>query len=307
LSARRVLCHNNRERKNFARGGVFSRRRPPHREGAMLPTVRLGEYDISRLIIGGNPFSGNSHVSRDMDDEMLDYFSTDRIKQILFDCEKHGLNTMQLRADRHITRIIREYRQDGGSMHWIAQTCPELGDFAASVRGIMSYKPIAIYHHGTIADNLFKAGNIGELKSRLAVMRGTGALVGLGTHMPELVEYSEEHGLDVDFYMTCVYNLSKVTRQSSSITGAANSGEPFDEEDREIMYKTVRAVPKPCLVFKILGATRRSATPADVEGAFREAFANIKDSDAVIVGMFPKYSDQVYENARLVGEICAGR
>jgi hypothetical protein len=45
----------------------------------MLPTVPFGRHRISRLIVGGNPFSGNSHVSRDMDDEMMDYFSTENI------------------------------------------------------------------------------------------------------------------------------------------------------------------------------------------------------------------------------------
>ena len=270
----------------------------------MFPTVPFGKHRISRLIVGGNPFSGNSHISRGMDEEMMDYFNTENIKKTLFDCQAQGIDAMQLRADRHITRIIREYRQEGGSMRWIAQTCPELGDFTGSVMGIMGYDPIAIYHHGTIADNLFKAGEVDELRRRLAVMRDTGALVGLGTHMPELVEYSEEHRFDVDFYMTCVYNLSKVQRQSSSVTGVANQDEPFDEEDREIMYRTIRGVQKPCLAFKILGATRRCAAPADVEAAFAEAFANIKPTDAVVVGMFPKYSDQAAMNAEIVRKIC---
>jgi len=236
----------------------------------------------------------------------MDYFSTDNIKKALFDCQKNGVTAMQLRADRHLTRVIREFRQEGGHMHWIAQTCPELGDFAASVKGIMGYGPIAIYHHGTVADNLFKAGEIDELKARLAVIRETGALVGLGTHMPELIEYSEEHGFDVDFYMACVYNLSKVQRQSSSVTGVANQDEPFDEGDREIMYKAIRGTSKTCLAFKILGATRRCATPADVRAAYKEAFDNIKAGDAIVVGMYPKHSDQAYENAQMVRDICGG-
>lgn len=32
---------------------------------------------------------------------------------------------MQLRGDRHTLRVIREFRLDGGHMHWIAQTTPE--------------------------------------------------------------------------------------------------------------------------------------------------------------------------------------
>lgn len=269
-----------------------------------IPTVPFGHYNISRMIVGGNPFSGNSHVSREMDEEMMDYFTTDNVKKTLRGCEAQGVNAMQLRADKHITRIIREYRQEGGKMQWIAQTCPELGDFGGGVRGAMNFAPIAIYHHGTVADNLYKEGKIDEIKRRLAVIRETGALVGLGTHMPELVEYSEEHGFDVDFYMTCVYNLSKVQRESSAVTGVANQGEPFDEEDRAIMYKTIRSTPKTCLAFKILGATRRSATPADTEAAFAEAFANIKPTDAVVVGMYPKYADQAKENAEIVRRVC---
>ena len=274
------------------------------KEHTMFPTVQFGPHKISRLIIGGNPFSGNSHISREMDEEMMDYFNTENIKKTLHDCQRNGINTMQLRADRHITRIIREFRQEGGDMHWIAQTCPELGDFAGCVNRAMDYRPIAIYHHGTIADNLYKDGNIVELKSRLAVMRSTGVLVGLGTHMPELIEYCEEHNIDVDFYMACVYNLSKVQRQSSSVTGVANQDEPFDEEDRELMYKAIRGTSKTCLAFKILGATRRCATPADVENAYAEAFANIKGNDAVVVGMYPKHSDQVNENAEIVKRVC---
>ena len=59
------------------------------------------------------------------------------------------------------------------------------------------------------------------------------------------------------------------------------------------MYDTIRRVPKPCMAFKILGATRRCGTPADIRNAFAEAYANIKPTDGVIVGMFPKICDQV--------------
>ena len=34
-----------------------------------------------------------------------------------------------------------------------------------------------------------------------------------------------------------------------------------------------------------------------VEGGFKFAFANIKPTDAVIVGMFPRYEDEVRLNA----------
>lgn len=33
----------------------------------MLPTIKIGDNDITRLIVGHNPFSGNSHVSEKLD------------------------------------------------------------------------------------------------------------------------------------------------------------------------------------------------------------------------------------------------
>jgi len=66
------------------------------------------------------------------------------------------------------------------------------------------------------------------------------------------------------------------------------------------MLKVVRQVKKPCLVYKILAAGRRCESPQTVEAAFKETFGNIKPTDAVIVGMYDRYSDQPAENAALV-------
>ena len=62
------------------------------------------------------------------------------------------------------------------------------------------------------------------------------------------------------------------------------------------MCETIRATPKQCLAFKILGASRLCATQEAVAAAFRFAFENIKAIDAVVVGMFPKHLDQVRLN-----------
>lgn len=268
----------------------------------MLPTIPLGEANISRLIVGGNPFSGNSHVSRRMDADMEDFFTTERIKQTFRACESSGINAAQLRGDKHILRILREYRLQGGRMHWIAQTTPESLSFETNIRQIASYGPVAIYHHGTVTDALFKAGEYQELQRRLEIIRQTGVPVGLGTHMPEVIEYAETHSWHVDFYMACVYNLSRANRVSSAVTGISNEEEPFFEEDIPVMYRMIRQVHKPCLAFKILGATRRCATQDQVRDAFLEAYANIKPSDAVVVGMYPRDIDQMTLNSHYARE-----
>jgi hypothetical protein len=164
-------------------------------------------------------------------------------------------------------------------------------------------KAIAIYLHGTKTDALFKAGSYEEIKYKLEVIRKSGCLVGLGTHIPEVIEYAEEHRWDIDFYMASVYNLSRTDRISSEITGKMNMGEIFDDSDRAAMYMAIRSTEKPCLAFKILGAGRRCESSETVKAAFKETFDNIKPIDAVVVGMFPKNKDQVYENVMLVNEL----
>ena len=262
----------------------------------MLPTIKIGTLEVTRLIVGGNPFSGNSHVNAELSEAMRDYFTTARIKETLHRCEEFGINTMQMRGDSHIMRIVREYRAEGGTMKWIAQTASEFLSYEGNVRQIAAAGADAIYHHGTKTDSLFKEGKYEELRERLAVLRDTGLPVGLATHMPQVIEYAEEHNWDIDFYMGCVYNISRRDRVSSAITGIANSDEPFFEEDIPVMYDRIRRTDKPCLAFKILGATRRCQSQETVRAAFLEAFREIKETDGVIVGMYPKDIDQVRLN-----------
>jgi len=270
----------------------------------LLPTIRLGRVEITRLIIGGNPFSGNSHSSAEWDNDMLDYFTTERIKATLFECERQGLNAMQSRGDRHIMRMIREYRNEGGKLHWIAQIASELSDLEANIRQIAASGAIAIYHHGTRSDNLWHEGRIDEAQELLKVMRDTGVAVGMGSHIPEVIEYVEEHEWDVDFYLCSVYNLSKRRRESQIVSGQ-RAAEIFDDADRERMFQVIQSVSRPCLVIKILGAGRNCKTPEQTRETFTHTFQRIKPADAVVVGMFPKYRNQIEENSRIVREVCA--
>ena len=75
---------------------------------ATLPTIRLGKHQVSRLIVGGNPFSGNSHLSREIDREMRDYYTVERIKAILGQCAEAGIDTWQSRGYNFITRVLNE-------------------------------------------------------------------------------------------------------------------------------------------------------------------------------------------------------
>ena len=65
------------------------------------------------------------------------------------------------------------------------------------------------------------------------------------------------------------------------------------------MCPVIQKVEKPVLAYKILAAGRLADRKPEIDRAFKYAFDNIKTKDGVIVGMFPKFRDQVTESARL--------
>jgi hypothetical protein len=54
---------------------------------------------------------------------------------------------------------------------------------------------------------------------------------------------------------------------------------------------------------KLLAAGRKCGSPEEIRQSFEFAYRNIKPMDAAIVGMYPRYSDQISENTRMVSEI----
>jgi hypothetical protein len=269
---------------------------------SLMPQVRLGEHSISRLIVGGNPFSGNSHLSPEADDEMRRFYSGRRILETLRRCEKWGINTVQARADNHIMRLLVDYWESGGRLQWVAQTASERADVRANIRQAARLRPIGIYHHGSKTDEYWAQGRIDEVRDALLFIRDQGILAGLGTHAPEVIAYAEERGWEVDFYMACFYNLTRKPRPSAIASGQFQE-EEYNPADPRAMCRIIRQVNKPVLAFKILAASRLARNREALRAAFAFAFANIKPQDAVVVGVFTKYCDQVMEDALLAMEL----
>ncbi len=265
-----------------------------------MPMVQFGKHRVSRLIVGGNPISGNSHVSGQLSRDMADYFTAARVKQLLAACESAGINTWQSRGDRHIMRLVNEYRLEGGKIQWIAQTASELADIPRNIDTIADMKPLGIYHHGTQTDKFWRAGKIEQAREMLKVIRQFGVLVGLGTHIPEVIDYVESKGWDLDFYMTCLYNLSRTPEEAERVAGHPIQGDFFWDADREKMLERVRQTSKTCLLFKVYGASRHCGSPGKMLAALQLAARYAKPQDCLVIGMYPKEKEQVRENCRLV-------
>jgi hypothetical protein len=270
-----------------------------------LPTVSFCGAKVTRLVCGGNPLSGFSHVSAELDREMVEYYTMPKIQALLAECLRQGINTFQSRADRHQMRAYLEHRLGGGRIQWIAQTASEFSSIVGNVEETARYKPIAIYHHGTHTDNSWHAGTIDRVRDILNAIHDQGLPAGVGTHIPEVVEYIEDRGWEPDFYMCCFYNLARGYKSAPATDQDAYARDRYPAEDPYRMTGVMRKVARPCIGFKIMAASRNCATPECTREAFRYAFSAIKASDIVDVGMFQKHRNQVAENARFVREILA--
>ncbi len=270
---------------------------------ALLPTVDFFGHKVSRLICGGNPLSGISHFTAEMDRDMLEYYTAPNILALFDECLANGINTFQSRGDRHQMRIFLEHRLAGGKIQWLAQTASEFSDIKAHIDEIADYNPIAIYHHGTHTDNSWHTGKIDRVADIVKMIKDKGLPAGIGSHIPEVIEYAEEKGWETDFYMGCMYNLARQYKSAPAVDRHAYERDKFPAEDPGRMAATLRNVSKPCIAFKLMAASRNCTTPECTKKAFETAFASIKPGDMVDVGMFQKHRNQVAENARFVREI----
>jgi hypothetical protein len=267
----------------------------PVQESA-LPQIRLGSHSISRLICGANPFNAGSHLSVFVNHAMREYYTPEQVLKTLRRCQEVGINCWQS-TSRNLD-LYRRFVDEGGKMHFIAIEA----DKPEAIEQLRQAGCIAIAHHGEVTDRFFKTGRLDQIADFIKRVHDAGLPAGVSTHMPAVVDAIESKGWPVDYYMTCVYERHRSKEDLEKLLGQAPIpvGEVYLPLDPPRMFRSIQQTKRPCLAFKILAAGRLSERRAWVEQAFQETFAAIKPSDAVIVGIYDRHSDQAAENAAYV-------
>ncbi len=282
----------------------------------LLPTVNLGAHRISRLIVGSNPIYGYSHFNYILDNLMKEYFTDERVVKLLLDCEKNGINTWQANFNYNLKRQFPKIRGAGCNIQFICLAAswhydekmgrtPEdvLEGTIKCAQAAMEFKPIGIAFHGAATDILFRAGKIDMIKTYIDRVHDMGSLAGISTHNPKILETLHEKGFANDFYMAGLQYLTRRPEEWKKEIGAHPLDEGWIDSDPPRMAAAVRKVDKPTLVYKVLAAGRKCRSEAQKRQAIAWAYKNIKPIDATIIGLFPRFSDQVTETTRMVREI----
>ena len=260
-----------------------------------MPSIMLGQHRISRLICGSNPILGYSYLGQHTDRHMKDYYTTERIVELLQKCEQSGISAHQSSSRQDYMNMLRKH---GSKIKLITLTSNR--DNIDS--DIDNASPIALVHHGGVTDRLFAEGKSEVVHDYVKAVKDRGIMAGVSAHNPDIIKKIADDGWEVDFFMTCFYYLTRKMDKPETLPTLPVGAYHFLRDDPKVMTSVIRQVKQPCLAFKIFGAGRLCSSQEDVMGAFKFAFENIKPTDGIIVGMFPWYFDEISANARYVME-----
>jgi hypothetical protein len=257
-----------------------------------VPKVKFGKVALSRFVVGSNPFNGGSHFNSILSGVMKEWYTPAKVLEVMQRCEKYGINVYNYIYVGRVPADWERFVAEGGHMYVVAQ-----GIDADPTELVKAVKPMGVWVQGERTDNAYRAGKMETIRDYCKKLRDLGVeMVGVGSHIPEVLALVEERGWDVDFYAGCVYNRRRTQEELRKLMGGELPEMPSEvylQDDPPRMYKVLRQTKKPCIAFKIMGAGR----VRNAEAAFKLAFQSIKPYDLVCVGLFPRIKDEVKENA----------
>jgi hypothetical protein len=269
---------------------------------AGLPTGKIGKLQISRLIIGGNQFSGWSH-SRDLPylrQLFLAYSSQEKIMETLELCEEAGINAIITSASDYLNKY---WKERGGRIQWIAQVHPKPDDLTTNIKQAIDSGAVGAYVQGGVGDSFVKAGRADLLGKAVEFIKANGLIAGVGGHSVEVPIAVEKAGIKPDFYMKTLHhgNYWSATPKDQRVEFNVDSGSPYDHDNiwsitPEKTIEFMKSVETPWIAFKVLAAG--AIHPRE---GFKYAFEN--GADFVCAGMF---DFQVRENVFIARDILSG-
>ncbi len=280
-------------------GAASAQVTPPPAPGPTW-TGKIGNLELSRLMLGGNLITGAAH-SRDLryvSQLMYLYNTPEKVMETLALAEQHGINSINTHIADKNNGVVKQYRrQSGVKMKWIVAVyaSPTSDNPFEYIDQAVEAGADAIYVWGVAADGLVKQKNMDLMKRTVEQMRKTGLPIGVAAHTARVLVECEAAGLDVDFYQKTLHTRSYPTAQKPDDTADFGNFDNAWCSSAEEVVEIMKAVQKPWIAFKVMAA---GAIPPKT--AFQYSFDN--GADFVLAGMF---DFQVAEDAQIARQSLA--
>lgn len=255
-----------------------------------IPHSKIGDLEVSRLIMGGNLIGGWAH-SRDLiyvSKLVKAYHHDQKVFDTFKIAEKCGINTIL--TNPQLSRVINEYwRKEKGKIQFISD-CGYKDDVITGIKLSIDGGAHACYVQGEIADRYVISGRMELLSKALEYIRENKMQAGIGAHKIETIKACVEYGLKPDFWVKTLHHTNYWSAQPEQQHDNIWCCKP--EETIDFMA----TLEQPWIAFKILAAGAIHPT----EG-FPFAFNN--GADFICVGM---YDFQIVEDVNLALEVLNG-
>ncbi len=268
-----------------------------------LPKGKIGNFEISRLVMGGNLIGGWAHA-RDLlyASSLFKAYNTEKkVFETLMLCEAAGINTINI-GFPHNSLMAKYKRETGSKIQVISQIGPRgikredlsKGGTSAELMGdideAISYGAEIIQVQGNWCDWLVRDGRLDLIAQMIDYTRKQGYVAGMGAHSVESFIACEEQGIIPDYYMKTMHHENywsahpRENRIPFQVDGAFSNNHDEWHDNMFCLFpeRTIEFVQRsrvPVMGFKVLAAG--AIAPED---GFNWAFQH--GADFLCVGMF---------------------
>lgn len=247
-----------------------------------VPKGKIGNMEVSRLIMGGNLIGGWAHA-RDLiyTDKLVKAYHTDeRVMITMQMAEQCGIDTIM--TNPQLCRIINKYwRETGGRMKFISDSGHKDG-LLAGIRQSEEAGAAAMYCHGGVSDKLANEGKFDDIVKGIELIRSFGKPAGIGAHRIETIMACVEQSIKPDFWVKTLHHhnywSAQVDTEQRSTVDKGFRDNMFCFKPQETI-DFMNSLEEPWIAFKVLAAG--AIKPQD---GFRYAFDN--GADFICVGMY---------------------
>ncbi len=239
-----------------------------------IPKGKIGNMELSRLVMGGNLIGGWAHA-RDLiyvSKLVKAYHTDERVIMTLQLAEKCGIDAII--TNPSLGRIMNKYwHETGGKVKFISD-CGYKDGFLEGIRLSEEAGAAAMYCQGEITDRLTQKGDFDTIQKGIEKIRSYGKPAGIGAHKIESIKACVEHGIKPDFWVKTLHHHNYWSAQPDS----PHHDNMFCFKPQETI-DFMNSLEEPWIAFKVL-----AAGAIQPQEGFKYAFDN--GADFICVGMY---------------------
>ena len=269
-------------------------------ESQTLPKGRIGNLELSRLIMGGNLIGGWAH-SRDLPyvgTLARQYNTPEKIRQTLELGEENGITSINTWVMQDNSQIF-EHWKSGGKMKWISQVRQDADGGWSQVDKAIDQGAAAIHLTGDTLERLLDKGEFEKVGEGVEYIRARKFVAGVAAHDLRVIVECEKRKFNVDFYQKTLHTNDYFTGPKPGDPDRVAQNDNSWCSDAQAVIDVFANITKPWIAFKILAAGAippLRAFPYAVQGG----------ADFILVGMFDWQVEADATLARKVFHVVSG-